>query len=354
MAQLLELGMIVPDDTDETARYLALVEEENKQSTKRFYRILSTTACNARCFYCYENGVAVQSMSDKTARDVADFIADNQGQAKHLLLQFFGGEPLCNTRAIDLISERLTERGLPFEATMTSNGFLINDALARRAKEKWHVHKVQITLDGTKEVYEAVKMYDTPNAFERVIKNIHSLTAVGIRVSIRLNYSEKTKSDIQKLVAFLSEEYKGDENIRVYAHRLFDDDANAGTDEEIYDCLKRHGFLSKRDLDFPELVLNPCMARRRDSLVILPNGDLAKCTRGLNLPNGVIGSIYGAKALSDTWGQLNPDCISCKHLPLCGGGCKCEEFMKQSFCTLSEKEINKKIIEIIKEKETLL
>ena len=183
------------------------------------------------------------------------------------------------------------------------------------------------------------------------IKNIHTLSSVGIKVSIRLNYSEQTKNDILNLIDFLASEYKNDKNISVYTYRLFNDEKNVHTDEEICACLEENGFLSKKEKDFPDLVLNPCMARRTDSLVILPNGDLAKCSRGLQLRNGIIGNIYQKEELSNTWGQLNPDCIKCKHLPICGGGCKCEEFMKEKFCTLNEEEINKKLFDLIKTKE---
>lgn len=352
--ELLRLGLIVEDDIDEIAKYIAMVQAESIYSSKRFYRILTTTACNARCFYCYEKGVPIQTMDDNTANDVANFIISKQQNAKRLFLQFFGGEPLCNTRAIDIISKKLTEVSLAFQASMTTNGFLINDRLAKKAKDIWNVKKVQITLDGTKATYERIKGFNSPNAFERVIKNIHSLSCAGIKVTIRLNYSERTKGDILNLIIFLASEYGNDRNIRVYAYRLFDDEKNIHTDEEIRNCLERNGFLSKKEKDFPDLVLNPCMARRTDSLVILPNGDLAKCSRGLQLRNGIIGNIYQKDALPNVWEQLNPDCIQCKHLPLCGGGCKCEEFMKENFCTLNEEEINQKLINLIKEKETVL
>lgn len=354
LQEFLRLGLIVEDKVDEIARYLSMVQAESICSTKRFYRILTTTACNARCFYCYEKGVPVQTMDDKTANDVTEFIINKQQNVKRLFLQFFGGEPLCNTRAIDIISKKLTEIGLPFQASMTTNGFLFDDVLAQKAKAIWNIQKVQITLDGTKTTYEEIKGFDSSNAFKRVIKNIHTLSSVGIKVSIRLNYSEQTKNDILDLIDFLASEYKNDKNISVYTYRLFDDEKNIHTDEEIRNRLEENGFLSKKEKDFPDLVLNPCMARRTDSLVILPNGDLAKCSRGLQLKNGIIGNIYLKEELPNTWEQLNPDCIKCKHLPICGGGCKCEEFMKEKFCTLNEEEINKKLFDLLKAKEIIL
>ena len=42
---------------------------------KTTFTVLSTTDCNARCYYCYEKGIARVAMTDETAHTVADYIA---------------------------------------------------------------------------------------------------------------------------------------------------------------------------------------------------------------------------------------------------------------------------------------
>ena len=50
---LIELGIVTQESVNETQIYLNLLEKENLNEKKRFYRILTTTDCNAKCYYCY-------------------------------------------------------------------------------------------------------------------------------------------------------------------------------------------------------------------------------------------------------------------------------------------------------------
>jgi sulfatase maturation enzyme AslB (radical SAM superfamily) len=44
---------------------------EYSTDTINRYNILTTTGCNARCFYCFEEGVEIKTMSSRTAEQVA-------------------------------------------------------------------------------------------------------------------------------------------------------------------------------------------------------------------------------------------------------------------------------------------
>ena len=94
------------------------------------YTIFTTTACNARCFYCYEKDDPKKPMSEKTALDVSEFIAKNYNKTKEsnggsvqdVTLSWFGGEPLFRKKCINIICERLKESGIPYRSSMISNG----------------------------------------------------------------------------------------------------------------------------------------------------------------------------------------------------------------------------------------
>ena len=53
----------------------------------------------------------------------------------------------------------------------------------------WALRQVQITLDGTHDVYNSVKGYVLPkeDPYLRVLNNVDNLLTEGISVSIRLN-----------------------------------------------------------------------------------------------------------------------------------------------------------------------
>ena len=68
---------------------------------------------------------------------------------------------------------------------MISNGYLFNDDTIKEAKEEWQLTKVQITLDGTEQIYNRCKayIYKDVNAYRRVIGNIHLLQDADIHVN---------------------------------------------------------------------------------------------------------------------------------------------------------------------------
>ena len=69
---------LVPEHTRESQLYMELkdllVIKEELPDGITHYVILPTTACNARCFYCFEQGMKYQAMSDETVEDTLRFI----------------------------------------------------------------------------------------------------------------------------------------------------------------------------------------------------------------------------------------------------------------------------------------
>jgi len=57
------------------------------------YTILPTTGCNARCYYCFEHGSKVMTMTRETAGEVVRFITEHCGPKKTVAIMWFGGEP---------------------------------------------------------------------------------------------------------------------------------------------------------------------------------------------------------------------------------------------------------------------
>ena len=228
--KLYEEHFLVPEHTREDQLYLELkdilvLKEELPRGITQ-YVILPTTACNARCFYCFEQGMRYHRMSPETVRDTLHFILEHKplGQKK-IHIHWFGGEPMCAADNIDRICRGLTEAGLEYTAEMTSNGSLFTKESAWKAAKEWKVEKIQITLDGMEEEYARRKRYagSLENPFQTVIRNIHLLLAAGIRVSVRLNVDENNLQEIYRLVDYLKAEFTEDEQkgLHVYAHSLF-------------------------------------------------------------------------------------------------------------------------------------
>ena len=94
-------------------------------------------------------------MSQEVALKVAKYIA----QSDSIALNWFGGEPLYNIKAIGTITNYLIVHNKEFHSEMTTNGYLFNETVVKKAKELWNLTGVQITLDGTEKIYNKTKNY---------------------------------------------------------------------------------------------------------------------------------------------------------------------------------------------------
>ena len=52
-------------------------------------------------------------------------------------LRWFGGEPLCNSRAIDIICSELRKQGVVFTSSMVTNGYLFDVEAVQKDKKNW-------------------------------------------------------------------------------------------------------------------------------------------------------------------------------------------------------------------------
>ena len=247
------------------------------------YTILPTTGCNARCFYCFEQGTKPVTMTAETASRVVRYIVAHHGDEK-VTLHWFGGEPLVNVKVIDQICTELSGKGVPFRSEMTSNGYLFDAEMVQRAKELWKLQWVQITLDGTAQTYNRVKdyVYRGVNAFERVLQNIGLLTAADIDVRIRLNVDKHNIGEMAELIELLHQRFGAEEHLSVSSSGLYGERAPEEKAElfaqllQLEQQIARFRFNHIRKLS-KDVRPNHCMADNDGSVVIAPDGHLSKC-----------------------------------------------------------------------------
>ncbi len=260
------------------------------------FTILPTTDCNARCFYCFENGHKITVMNMETAKKLSDYITEcaRKNKGTTMTLRWFGGEPLYNMKAIDVICKNLKENGVDFKSSIISNGYLFTEDVAKRAVSEWNMNNAQITLDGTKDVYNKAKSYiykDDENPFETVLKNMEGMLNCGFNISVRMNIGTHNGDDLKELVKLLAARFKNKLNrgFSMYVHPIFE----TGLDDET----KRSA--SDRDLVFQKLRevedqikecgvpigigslgglrIRHCMVDGGKALLILPDGKIGLC-----------------------------------------------------------------------------
>lgn len=292
---LKERWFVVPQDMDERqkADQVRWILRSTAKSSGNIthYTIMTTTDCNARCFYCFELGRSRIPMSEETAHKTARYIRDHCGGEK-VKIMWFGGEPLFNRDAIDIICEDLRAEGVDFHSGMASNGYLFDADAVEKAGSLWNLESVQITLDGTEEIYNRSKAYiyrDGNSPYRVVMDGIGRLLDAGIRVRIRLNLDLYNAENMMALVDELAERFSGKKGFTIYGFLIFDGKkaiAHAHSDEEWvprYEALQRlNDKIRAYGLDTPRgigraLRIGNCMVDHGKALVIAPTGEIGLC-----------------------------------------------------------------------------
>ena len=300
------------------------------------FRILTTTACNARCDYCYEKGAALLSMSPETAEQTLRFLLSRAEKqpGRPLRLEWFGGEPLLNPAAISRICGGLAAAGQPWRSSLVTNGLLLDPELIPRAREQWRLTGVQITLDGPPGVYEAVK-HLPPGSFEKLLERIPPLLEAGIRVSLRVNHASSRLEQERQLIEELSRRFPAPSPLlRVYLFPLYErrQAIPAAPMEEILLLNRRlveAGLACGESLYAPPHRRNGCFACCDGGLTVAPDGRLYNCSHCMT-PEQCLGSVWqpeedGPCRRAFLRSELGEACRSCALLPVCMGGCRSGE-----------------------------
>lgn len=335
-----KLGFLIDEDKDET-KILNLMRIRNALQTQNlFFRIIPSTACNARCFYCYEEGIKFDTMDQSIIPSIIQFISNHiKNDTKHVTIQWYGGEPLLQIDTIKKITIQLKElfkkRKVNYTFSMISNGILLNQSMMHIIKNELEIKKIQITLDGYGETYNKRKSYiqNMKNPFEKIIKNIDLLEKNHINVNIRLNCDGTNFENMKMLIEFLGYKYTKSYYVNVYAYPLYGCYKKSKNKSDSENILDKNAFLEIVTLLIKNGLLkvpnfkirkNSCGATHLNSFFILPNGNLVKCMMDTN---DTVGNVFTGVKLNDSyfkWCDFNipNECLNCKILPLCQGGCR--------------------------------
>ncbi len=168
---------------------------QGKHVLKRL-TILTTTACNLRCTYCYAEGGAYGGPVAHFKSTDAFQALDNILSFYHIIenIQFFGGEPLLNPDLIETVVTFFKEKHQNGEIPMmpyfgvTTNGTIWNAQIAQLV-QRYHI-ALNISLDGPQEIHDALRVdRQGRGSFERVWRTIEALRAQNIPFSVEVTYT---------------------------------------------------------------------------------------------------------------------------------------------------------------------
>lgn len=353
---LINNGFLVPVNFDEYEFYLSfkkIFKRVLKGNNIHNFTIFTTTVCNAKCYYCFEDKNYNSTMTLETANQVAEFISDNaRGDVAYI--RWFGGEPLLNIKVIDAVSEHLKELNVDFRSSIITNATLFDEAMIEKAATKWNVDMVQVTMDGTKEVHDGIKMITSDaivSAFEATVKNVHRLLDKEIDVQIRLNLSERNHNNLLNLVEYINKEFVNKQHLSVCCKALFEkqngnDCIRNDNDERTlrttqYKINERMFELGLYKKVLPQqFKTSNCAAAIGDVITVLPNGDIGLCEHNLNES---IGSVYDGIVNKATINRYREEmhtiaeCKECPVFPICNRPKVCDA--ASMYCSKEKKMV---------------
>lgn len=343
VAKLYLLGILV-DEMEDELFYTNVQAEElyiNKNGIPSV-TILPTQICNARCAYCFVEHNKKVTMNDSTIQEVICFFKKNFKEGERVLLRWFGGEPLVAKDIISQIIEGIDEafnKKLIYESLLFTNGSLLTDEIIKTAKEKWHLKKIQLTLDGYGKEHNRRKNYTARGIdyYKKTIDDIAKLLDKDICVDCRVNFDKDNIKQIDDILKDLSP-YKSNVMFRPRLTVLRPTDCgfdqfNYITPSDlkwayniIYTKLYEYGFLRSVDSLVPYCKKEGCIAKSINKVIIGADGKLYKCLQQVfdtkhavgDLKNGITEQTFIENYCRKC---IEPECRECIYLPICSGGC---------------------------------
>lgn len=335
--QLIHGRFIVDDECDELMELQHNLLSSRYDTKNLALTIAPTLGCNFDCIYCYENDHSdFSKMSKETQTKIVELVEENiKNGVKYFSVTWYGGEPLLAMDVIEELTTRLYDicevAKVPYDAMVITNGYMLDRDTVARLND-CHVSRIQVTLDGPKEIHDKRRFlkggYPT---FDRIVSNLEESIDILPPVALRVNVDKDNFSRVDELKKqFSRDDLK--EKITVYIAMV--DALNENYNQE--DCITIEKF-ANMDIHFyddpmafyPRPTTNACGADAIGHLVIAPDGSLYKCWDDIGITEMSVGNIH------DTQYSYHPryyeymmfdattdeNCSVCKLLPICMGGC---------------------------------
>ena len=310
--------------------------------------------CNLNCAYCfasqgnYHGDRAV--MSFEVGKRALDFLVENSGNRTNLEVDFFGGEPLMNWQVVkDLVMYARSiekEKGKNFRFTLTTNGVLVDDDVIEFANKE--MHNVVLSLDGRKEIHDAVRVdYAGNGSWEKIVPGFQKFVeARGDREYYMRGTFTHANPDFTKDI---------NEMLRLGFNKLSmepvvcaPDDAAALTQEDLPVVLEQYEILAKDMLQkekegkpytfyhyMIDLKGGPCIYKRisgcgsgTEYMAVTPWGDLYPCHQFVGEEKFRLGNVFDGVTNNDIREEfrscnvyVRPECKDCWAKLYCSGGC---------------------------------
>lgn len=330
-----------------------------------------TNACNLACRYCFVQQNP-KHMTLQTAKDAADWLAENAAGTENPSITFFGGEPLLRfEQVIKPLTEYIRRRyGSRYSLSVTSNCTLMTEEKAAFLNE--NNVGLLLSMDGDRTTQDANRpLRGGGSSFDELVNKLPLILRYWPTVTFRSTVTAKTAKSLYDNMLFAEKQGFANYFVMPNCFEPWSKDAIQTLREQM--ALYRDHYISKIQSGDPPIFFsqlekqfakivqrNNCiqMGERRNRRLC---GSCGKCGLGANRFAGIningdvtacqemfsreteelftIGNIYTGiddekrKKLSDLWDSEPAKGDRCETCPLdrvCDGGCVANNYLKSS------------------------
>lgn len=312
--------------------------------------VMASKACQLKCSYCgqtHENrsasNMAISKISNKILSEV------ESKRVNEVEIGLYGGEPLLGWSWIKQLSESINciakeNPSLKIRSKLVTNGIALTDEKIEFLHSHLGLYKVEITLDGIKEVNdECRESLNGKSYFHKIITSIKLLEKhPSIITVIRCNVSKDNYSRVPELLDKLTSEdfYKYCKIYFAAIHSWGNCAHEQSLPKEVFAYIELcwKVMLTEKGWDIGWLPARKklvCVALSKASVVFDPDGREFDCTEkplvekysSSIVPSVKINNLIYFSASSD-YKKFNEGilthvtpCSDCFALPVCGGAC---------------------------------
>lgn len=311
--------------------------------------------CNLRCKYCFAatgdfHGERMLMPLDVGKRAM-DFLIEHSGTRKHLEVDLFGGEPLMNwpvcVGIVNYGRELEKKHNKIIHFTITTNCVALTDEMIEFINRE--MHNVVISLDGRKEVHDALRpTVNGKGSFDVILKNAKKLVAGrgDKEYYIRGTFTRSNPDFLEDVKAITG---YGFDQLSLEPAVLPDESPYSLLPEHLerinreYDALAEYYVESRKSPDtwfnFFHFMFDPaggpCLRKRingcgagTEYAAVTPDGDLYPCHQFVGMDEWKIGSLDDGILRDDLQRAFlgcnvctKDTCKNCWAKYYCSGGC---------------------------------
>lgn len=367
-------GFLIKPEMDELGEIRKVYDDYKNSGKKVVLTMLASEACNFNCPYCFTYDKRGLSMAPWVYDAALEYIQKNVNTDSQIKINWFGGEPTLAHDNVVSFSNKLNQLASDRKLkkpiyTMVTNGYLMTTDKFESYVEAG-INIFQITLDGPESFHNKTRsLPDGRETFRTIWNNLVALKSVKnkFEMSIRVNFLTDMRQEIYALTDEFASVFGADERFGIYFRPVYNFETKRKDictmkdsicsmaeglqmqleyDLHAMDVLSKYRKKSTMPNPIPRAIPAWCETEKKSSWIVGADGLVFKCDTYIGQKEQAAGKINEAGEIErfqsaykwdmDIYSGKIEDCINCKLLPLCQGGCPRLRMDGKKSCHLNE------------------